>query len=128
MGITKCISGGMCKCPFGSAPSSLNILPTNRVLGAGSPMGTIMDFIPMLNVKSFGMCSSLTNPAVASATASALGTLTPMPCTPIIVSPWIPNTTNVTVGPALVLSNGDKVMCMWGGMISISSPGQGTVC
>ena len=44
-------------CSFGMAPSSLVVLPSNRV-----PDANIMDHIPMVNIMPFGMCMSLANP------------------------------------------------------------------
>ena len=74
-------TGAMMMCSFGVAPSSLMVLPTNKVM-ATTPAANIMDNKPMLNVLPFGMCQSLANPTVAAATAAALGVLTPMPCIP----------------------------------------------
>ena len=62
---------------------------------AGGPLAaTIMDYAPLVNILPFGMCSSLANPSVASATAAALGVLTPMPCIPVIPAPWVPGRTD----------------------------------
>ena len=123
----KCVSGGMCMCSFGMAPSSLNFLPTDRVLACNMPMGNIMGFAPAVNVLPFSMCMSIANPAVAAATAAAFGVLTPVPCVPVIVSPWIPASANVLCGNFPALNMGDKCMCMWGGIINIIMSGQFTV-
>jgi hypothetical protein len=105
------------------APSTLIVLPVNRVVGM-TPIANIMDNKPFLNVLPFAMCKSLTNPAVVAATAAALGVLTPMPCVPVTVAPWMVGTPTVLVGdmPALDLSS--KLICLLGGSISITSPGQ----
>ncbi|MDR2074907.1 MAG: DUF4280 domain-containing protein [Holosporales bacterium] len=116
----------MCQCTFGVAPSTLNILPTNRVLCGALPAGNIMDFAPIMNIAPFGMCSSAANPTVAAATAAALGVLTPMPCVPV-TTPWIPSSPTVMIGTGPALNMGDKTMCTWGGMITIVTPGQFTV-
>jgi len=94
-----------------------------NVLIEGKPAATIMDIAPMSNVPPFAMCQSLANPAVAAATAAALGTLTPMPCTPLIVAPWTPAapTTLVAGMPALAL--GATAQCAYGGVINVVSPG-----
>ncbi len=122
--LCRCVSGAMCMCSFGTAPSVLNILPTNRGMGCSCPMGTITDFIPIVNIAPFGQCTSLSNPTTAAATAAALGVLTPMPCIPVTQSPWIPTTPSIPVGSSVILNMGDKTTCMLGGLITITSPGQ----
>lgn len=124
MGLQVCM-GAMLMCSFGAAPSSLVVLPTNKVLGA-TPCANIMDHIPLLNIMPFGVCSSLANPMVAAATAAALGVLTPMPCIPATVAPWIPTAPTVLVGVMPTLTSDSKCMCMWGGVIQITVPGQFT--
>ena len=113
-------------CTFGLAPSTLNVLPINRTLTSNMPAATIMDHVPMVNIMPFGMCTTPTNPAVAAATAAALGVLTPMPCIPATTTPWITGTPNVLVGNMPALDNTHKCMCMWGGVISVVTPGQFT--
>ena len=44
------------------APSSLVVLPTNKVLTGEVPDANIMDHIPMTNIMPFGMCQSPANP------------------------------------------------------------------
>jgi hypothetical protein len=119
-------SGAVLQCSFGVAPSSLVVLPQNRVLTA-VPDANIMDFIPLTNIMPFGMCMSIANPAVASATAAALGVLTPMPCIPVTTAPWTPGSPNVMIGGAPALDSQCMLMCMWLGQISIVSPGEMTV-
>ena len=72
------------------------------------------------------MCTSIANPAVSAATAAALGVLTPMPCIPVTVAPWIPGSPRVLVGSKPALNNSSKLMCSWGGVITILMPGQVT--
>lgn len=117
------VMGAMLQCSFGVAPSTLMVLPTNRVLG-DTPAANIMDNVPMLNVLPFGMCSSPSNPTVAAATAAALGVLTPMPCVPVTVAPWIPGVPTVLIGNMPAVDNNCKLMCSWGGVIQVVSPGQ----
>lgn len=119
-------NGAMLQCTFGMAPSSLIVLPVNRVLTSGQPAATIMDHAPMVNVMPFGMCQSLANPTVASATAAAQGVLTPMPCIPVLPSPWAPGAPTVLEANIPVLDNTSKLMCTWGGVISVNYPGQVT--
>ena len=91
------------------------------------PAATIMDNVPMKNIMPFGMCSSPANPAVASATAAALGVLTPQPCVPATVAPWTPGSPTVLIGSIPALNDYSVLMCNWGGVITITNPGQTTV-
>ncbi len=116
-------SGAILSCPFGAAPTPLNVLPVNHVL-VNTPAANIMDNKPFLNITPFGVCTSLANPTVAAATAAALGVLTPMPCIPATVAPWIVGKPPILIGNMPVLSNDSKLMCNWGGVISISFAGQ----
>lgn len=119
--------GAMMQCSFGAAPSSLIVLPQNKVLAGGPPAATIMDGKPIVNVPPFGVCSSLANPVVAAATAAALGVLTPMPCVPVTPAPWVPGAPTVLIGNMPALDNQAKLMCTWGGVIQITAPGQTTI-
>ncbi len=118
--------GAMMMCSFGAAPSSLVVLPTNRTL-TGTPAATIMDHAPIVNIPPFGMCSSIANPVVATATAAALGVLTPMPCVPATAAPWAPGAPTVLIGNMPALDSTSKLICNWGGVIQITNPGQTTV-
>ena len=60
--------GATLKCTFGMAPSSLMVTVPLRPMIQNKPKATIMDFTPMVNILPFGMCQSLSNPMVASAT------------------------------------------------------------
>lgn len=123
MACQVCTSAVM-TCSFGAAPSVLNVLPINRVLSSCLPSANIMDFIPFVNIPPFGMCMTPSNPAVASATAAAMGVLVPMPCTPITASPWMPGSLTTLVGNLPALNNNSKLICCYGGVISITFPGQ----
>jgi hypothetical protein len=115
--------GAQMMCSFGAAPSTLVVLPANKVL-ATTPAANIMDNKPIVNIPPFGMCMSLANPTVASATAAALGVLTPMPCIPVTTAPWVVGSPTILLGNMPTLDNNSKLMCNWGGVIQIVSPGQ----
>jgi Domain of unknown function (DUF4280) len=122
MGCGVCM-GATLQCTFGAAPSTLMVLPINRVIEP-VPAANIMDNKPFLNVLPFGMCNSMANPMVIAATAAALGALTPMPCIPATLAPWVPGAPTVLIGNMPALNQSSKLMCMWGGSISIVNPGQ----
>ncbi|QNA89229.1 DUF4280 domain-containing protein [Massilia sp. Dwa41.01b] len=126
MGLAVCM-GASLQCSFGAAPSTLVVLPANRVLVGGVPAANIADCAPIVNVPPFGVCTSMANPAVAAATAAALGVLTPMPCMPVPAGMWMVGAPTVMVGPMPALNSDSKLMCAWGGVIGVLAPGQGTV-
>ena len=120
--------GAMLMCPFGLAPSNLVVIPKGEpVMASGQLAATIMDNLPIGNIPPFGMCTSPANPAVAAATAAALGVLTPMPCVPVIPAPWSPGNPTVMINGTPALNNTSMCMCAWGGVITITMPGQFTV-
>ena len=121
----QCCMGASMQCTFGAAPATLSVLPVNRVI-TGTPAANIMDNKPFVNIIPFGMCNSPANPAVASATAAAMGVLTPMPCTPMTAAPWIPGAPTVLLANMPTLNNNSKLICTFGGVIQIQSPGQVT--
>jgi uncharacterized Zn-binding protein involved in type VI secretion len=101
-------SGAMLTCSFGVAPSSLTVTPEGRVNSSTMPAATIMDHVPMKNIMPFGV-------------------LTPMPCIPVTTSPWTPGSPTVMIGGKPALTSSSTCMCTWGGVITVSSPGQMTV-
>jgi hypothetical protein len=125
MGFQVCM-GAMLQCSFGTAPSALSVLPANRVTGT-TPEANIMDNKPFVNILPFGQCSSTSNPMVAAATAAAAGAMTPMPCIPVTTAPWIVGAPTVLIGNMPALNDSSTLMCTWGGVIKINSPGQAQV-
>ncbi|MTV50367.1 DUF4280 domain-containing protein [Heliobacillus mobilis] len=118
------VNSAMLRCSFGQAPGTLMVLPVNRVQIGAMPMANIMDNKPLINILPFGLCSSLANPTVASATSAAMGVLTPMPCVPVTAAPWAPGSPTVLVGNMPALTQNCKLMCSWGGVIEVANPGQ----
>lgn len=123
------VSTAKLNCPFGSAASTLTVLPIRTVHLAGQPMANISDHVPMVNIAPFGMCKSLANPTVAAATAANYGRLQPMPCIPNTPSPWLPGKPDTLIQGQPALLKSCKCPCMWAGIISITDNGQhGTSC
>lgn len=118
------VNGAKLMCTFGMAPSTLVVLPVRRVNVANQPSATIMDHKPMVNIQPFGNCMSVANPTVASATSAAMGVLTPMPCVPNTPAPWTPGGITVNNTNEVTLDNPSICNCVYGGVITISYPGQ----
>ena len=119
-------NGATLQCSFGSSISTFVVLPINHVITNNQPAANIMDHKSMVNVMPFGVCSSIANPAVASATAAAMGVLTPMPCVPNTPAPWIPGSPTVLEANFPALNDPSILNCAWAGIIKIIFPGQVT--
>lgn len=113
--------GAMCLCSFGTAPCSLLVLPANRTLSANMPAANIMDNKPVVNLPTFAMCNSVANPATKRPPPVLF---TPAPCVPVIAAPWVPGAVRTLVANMPALSESSKCFCNWGGVISITYPGQ----
>jgi hypothetical protein len=120
------VNGASLMCSFGVAPSTLVVLPVNKVMSGNQPAANIQDHIPMTNIMPFGMCSAPTNPTVIAATAAKLGVFSPAPCIPATSAPWIPGAPTVMLGSQPALDNTCTCMCQWLGVVSVASPGQTT--
>lgn len=110
------VQTSLCTCSFGTAPCPLSVTSQQTVSTCNMLQATIMDNKPA----TFGMCNNPANPTVASATAAAMGVLTPMPCVPLTLSPWTPGAVTITVCGKTLLNNSSKLMCSYGGVISIT--------
>ena len=115
-------STAICMCSMGAAPTALNVIP-HGALTTQLPLANIMDDT-IVNLPTFGMCMSPSNPTVAAATSAALGVLTPMPCVPAIMAPWVVGSIPVLLENIPVLNDTSKAICNWGGVVSINFPGQ----
>lgn len=112
--------GATLSCPMGDAPGQLLVAAAN--VAENTPLANMMDNKPFANITPIGMCKSMMNPAVAAATAAALGVLTPQPCIPQIPAPWSPPSSCVLIrGKPAALST-SMLNCAYGGVITISNP------
>lgn len=119
-------TGAMLQCSFGTTPCSLAVTDPSRPQCGNMLMATIQDNTPT-NIPSFGMCQSLSNPQVSTATSAAMGTLTPQPCIPAITAPWAPGSAMMKVKGVPALTNTCTCNCMWGGTISIQNSGNSAI-
>jgi len=115
----------MCTMSLGT-PSTLGVLPLNRVLSGNQPAANIHDHKPYVNIRPFPTCFAPANPTVIAATAAKAGVATPAACVPNTTAPWIPGAPNVLLGNAPALDDVSKCLCAWGGVISVMYAGQPT--
>jgi hypothetical protein len=118
------VSGAMLTCTFGVAPGPFTAMANQMHTAGGMPIGVITDIAPMAAIPSFGMCTTPSNPVVAAATSAAMGVLTPQACIPATTAPWSPGSASVTVNEIPAIDSACTCQCMWGGVISVTSPGQ----
>lgn len=119
------VTGASCSCPFGTTPCALQVTSQMKCMADGKPIATIQDMQPGVNLPTFGMCSSLANPAVAAATAAALGVLTPQPCMLVPVGPWTSSNPKILMDGKPCVTNESTLICGNGmGVIKVQSAGQ----
>jgi len=111
------------QCSFGTKQATLVVLPDKRVMAENQPVANIADATPMKNITTFGQCSSIANPVVASATAAAQGTLTPQACMPATGTPWAPGALRTLVANQPALTDASQCMCTWAGVVTVSQAG-----
>jgi uncharacterized Zn-binding protein involved in type VI secretion len=120
------VAGAQTACSFGLAPGVLNVLPV-PVMVESRPQATVMDIATGVNIVPFALCTSLTNPITAGQTAAAAGVLTPGTCTPVVPAPWAPGAPTTLINGKPALTMGSMCTCVYGGVITITSPGAATV-
>ena len=76
MPMQVCMGASM-MCTMGMAPSSLVVLPTNKVLTGQVPDANITDHVPMVNIMAFGLCTSFGESGRSRGHRSCLGGLNP---------------------------------------------------
>ncbi len=118
--------GASLECTMGTSPGTLSIATTCKTNCDNVAAATVQDSVPSMNIGAFGMCNSMSNPQVASATAAAQGVLTPQPCLPVVSAPWSPGSSSVMIANQAALTPDSTCNCQWGGVIKISDPGQKT--
>jgi hypothetical protein len=113
-------TGAALQCSFGTTPATFSASGTET--SASAAAGAVSD-VASASIPPFGLCSSLANPQVASATSAASGVLTPQPCQPIL-SPWSPGSAHVTIDEVATFDDSSQCNCTWSGVVTVSSAGQ----
>lgn len=116
------VSGASIGCTMGLGSGTLNATSQVTILFNGGTVATKND-VGAQNLGPCGMCTSMGNPTVASATAAALGVLTPQPCTPMAGGPWQASG-KTKVGGDFPITNESTLTCSYGGSIFITNTGQ----
>ena len=110
--------GAKIKCSMGDNEVDLGALPI-PIKNEGNELMSVLNFIPYLNIPSFGNCKSPANPMVLAAYGA------PQTCIPMVVTPWSPGAKKLKIlGGTAALMEKDTNMCLWAGSIEITDPGQ----
>ena len=111
-------------CSMGDTESFLEVLdPKGEGFLCGDKAANIKDCKPLINILSFGMCKSLLNPSVNSATQLNYGRLQPMPCIVpnIVVDKWENwAESNMYIRGYPVLLNCATLDCIYNGTITVT--------
>jgi hypothetical protein len=101
-------TGATLQCSMGTTQATF--AARGQTPTARSPVGVVTD-IDASCIPPFGLCQSLADPQVASATTTAQGVLTPQPCNPVIAAPWTPGTSEVTIDEVAALDDSSQCVC-----------------
>lgn len=114
--------GTLRKCIFGLVPTPFLPIPSN--VFTVEPVGSMLDIIPFLNVMTFGICITPTNPMVDAIMIASLGTVDFAPCIPIPIIPKTPAAYNVLRDGIPMAQIESFDLCLWGGLIMTIAPSQ----
>ncbi len=120
------ITGALLSCSMGTAPTAL-VVTSNVTVLSTLPAATIMDYAPFVNIPTFAMCASTSNPTTIAATAAASGVYTQGACIPATAAPWSPGASKTMIGNNPALTDSCTCSCSYGGSVSITFAGQVTV-
>lgn len=133
------VAGAVLTCTYGTQPVALTMPVSHGVFIKDKAQMNIQDYLPMQNIKPFGNCRSMENPAVQAANTPLPdpenpdevlepiivdGFVRKAPCTPIITMPWIGGKTDVLIENEPALLNTCTTTCMYCGLIQIMDDGQ----
>ena len=141
MGEEYLVRGAVLQCQFGSHCKKLNLPIDHGVYILDTPMMHALDYIPVVNIVPFGVCSHPLIPPGPSIVlpkegargkdgeltgAPPSGIAKGIPCMPIVVVPWqnAHNETRLTLAEIPSITTKSFLVCMYGGIIKPLNSGQ----
>jgi hypothetical protein len=113
---------------LGVAPPALTVVPKGKPVQAGGQMGsgTIQDFAPNVNIIAVRHVHHSVEPASRRSHLCRNGCADAPAVAFRLTTPWKPGSPTVQINgaPVDLLTNSCTCQCSWGGVITISSPGQ----
>ena len=110
------VRGATLKCSDGSHARKLNLPLCHGAYSNEHPFVYDVDCVPIINIPSFGICTSKTNPGVASGTPS-------VPCVPVIIGKWLnphPNM-KIATNESVAAANGDPFARSYANALTMDS-------
>lgn len=105
------VTGGKCKCSFGTSPGNLCASSDSTILsGPSKPVLSEEDNKAGVNIMPMGQCNANPN--------------APVPCNPNCPTKWIGESRTFTMDGKCVLLKDWTICCSLGGTITIESTGQ----
>ncbi|CAH8771857.1 DUF4280 domain-containing protein [Paenibacillus dendritiformis] len=111
------VAGATIQCSCGNLPRKLKASYSHGVYIKDKAKLNVMDYRPNENIAPFGMCSSPGNPQVIKEGR-------PVPCKPIVTTPWIYGKEDVLVENYPALLHISQNSCLHKGLISFVDNGQ----
>lgn len=101
--------GATLVCTYGSTDGKLQIPNNHGSIVKYGNEAVITDFVPEVNIPSFGICSCPSGGGV---------------CIPLTLLPWIQEKDNLTIGKIPAVMDDSFLPCLKGGIISVKKHGQ----
>lgn len=118
------VAGAILSCSFGTQPTRLTMPECHGTYVKGKAQMNVGDFVPGVNISSFGNCSCSMNPAVQSSNLVDIYGVKKAPCIPVMTIPWLNGKHDVHVAGQPALLSGCTHQCLYGGVIRIEDDGQ----
>ncbi|BFH17763.1 DUF4280 domain-containing protein [Paenibacillus melissococcoides] len=118
------VAGAIVSCSYGTQPGRLKMLQSHGTYLKGKAQLNTGDFVPGINIPSFGNCFSPLNPAVQASNMVDIYGVKKAPCVPVVTIPWANGKGDVLVDGKPALLSRCTHQCLYCGTIRIENDGQ----
>ncbi|MEJ3720582.1 DUF4280 domain-containing protein [Paenibacillus polymyxa] len=118
------VAGAILSCSYGTQPTRLKRPFSHGVYVKNKAQMNIGDYVPGVNIQSFGNCSSPFNPAVQASEMVDIYGVKKAPCVPVLTMPWLNGKSDVKIEGQPALTQNCIHQCLYCGHIQIENDGQ----
>jgi len=118
------VAGAILSCSYGTQPTRLKRPFSHGVYVKDKAQMNIGDYLPSVNIKSFGNCSSPLNPAVQASKMVDIYGVKKAPCRPALTQSWLHGKSDVLIEGQPALTHNCTHQCLYAGNIKIEDDGQ----